>query len=141
MDSNHLAFELGRAGCQPGALEDGLRRAEHYFLAHTYSPEAATTWCQAQRQEAAHSLALVPPAACAEAPVWTTLGLTKEEFRRLPAPGGAWPEGREHQPPPVHSRRPQDAPLTAEELTTLEGLSWAERQTKGREMQQSPEPR
>ena len=54
MDSNLLAFELGRAGILPEALEDGLRRAEAHFHNHDYSAEAASAWCQAQRQEAAH---------------------------------------------------------------------------------------
>ena len=110
MDSNHLAFELGRAGCQPGALEDGLRRAEHYFLAHTYSPKRPRPGARRRGRRRAYS-GSSRRGRLAEAPVWTTLGLTKEEFQTPTRPSGAWPGGAEHQPPPVHSRRPQDAPL------------------------------
>ena len=105
MDANHIAFALGKLGLLPAALEDGLRRAEQYFRDHAYSPEAATAWAQAQRQEAAHLFGQPAQDAPRTQTVWDTLGMTQEAFERMPA---SWrmTQGRALDPPPVHSRRP-----------------------------------
>jgi hypothetical protein len=75
MDTNHIAFELGRAGILPAALEDGLRRAEHYFQEHASTPEDVTTWCQSQRQAAPHLFGVTPS---------ERLNMSREQFDRMP---------------------------------------------------------
>ena len=78
----------------------------------------------------------------ASRPLWEVLGMTEEAFMRMPS---AWRSARwyEQRPPPegAHPRRPVSRILTAEELKSLEGLPWAERSTKGRQMQQTPPAR
>jgi hypothetical protein len=69
-------------------------------------------------------------------PVWTKLGLSQQDFYAMPA---SWrlAQGWAHQAPTV-SRRPETRVLTAEELSSLKGLGWAEYLTRGRAMQQTP---
>jgi hypothetical protein len=71
-------------------------------------------------------------------PVWEKLGMDKATFDGMPM---TWrlAQGWAHQAPPV-SRRPETRVLTAEELSSLKGLAWAEYLTRGREMQQTPRP-
>jgi hypothetical protein len=132
MDADHIAFTLGTLGLVPAALEDGLRRAEAHFREHPYTPEAAQAWAEAQRLSAAHLFGQPAQASSTQPPVWEQLGMSEEAFTRMP-PAWRLAQGRNLQPPPVHSRRPTSRPLSAEELTTLEGLPWAERRERGRQ--------
>jgi hypothetical protein len=69
-------------------------------------------------------------------PVWTKVGMTQQDFYAMP-PTWRSAQGWAHQAPPV-SRRPETRELTAEELSSLKGLGWAEYLTRGRAMQQTP---
>ena len=71
-------------------------------------------------------------------PVWTKVNMTQQEFYAMPL---SWRshQGWTYQPPAVR-QQPTTRELTAEELPSLEGLPWAERLTRGRQMQQSPPP-
>ena len=141
MDHNHVAFALGQLGLVPAALEDGLRRAEQYFATRDYTPEAAVTWAQAQRQEAAHLFGQPAQASSSPPPVWEQLGMDKTTFDKMPA-DWRMEQARRLQPPPVHSRRPVTRPLSVEELAALdaEGLPWSERRERARQLQQTPLP-
>jgi hypothetical protein len=69
-------------------------------------------------------------------PVWEKLGMDKATFDGMPM---TWrlAQGWAHQAPTV-SRRPEMRVLTAEELSSLKGLAWAEYLTRGRAVQQTP---
>ena len=74
--------------------------------------------------------------------IWTKLGLGEAQFLSLPA-AERMTMARAFVPAvPVHPRRPVSRSLTTEELAQLdaEGLPWAERREKARQMQQTPEP-
>lgn len=74
-------------------------------------------------------------------PTWIKANITYQEFMTLP-PAVRLALEREHNPEPVKPRRPTYRHLTDEEVAALqaEPLSWSERLTKARALQQSPPP-
>lgn len=119
MDTQHIHAAATAAGIPPEALDHVAARVLAHFAGASPKPADLTSFIAAL-------------------PTWDKLGMTQDAFNAMPA---TWrlAQGWAHQAPPV-SRRPDTRVLTAEELKTLEGLSWAEYHTKGRQMQQSPPP-
>jgi hypothetical protein len=69
----------------------------------------------------------------------TICGIPIELWNTLP-PSERLTRFRQTQPPPPPKAKPRARELTEAELQALEGLSWSERLTKARELQQVPSP-
>jgi hypothetical protein len=117
MTHDQISAAAVQCGIPPEALDAVVSTVRTHFGSETVKPADV----------AAYITAL---------PVWTKIGMTYEAFAQMP-PTWRAAQGWAHQAPPV-SRRPESRILTAEELATLKGLSWAEYYTRGRELQQTP---
>jgi hypothetical protein len=118
MDTHQIHAAAGAAGIAPEAFDHVAAKVRAHFADGT-PPKPADL--------AAFLTAL---------PVWEKLGMDKATFDGMPM---TWrlAQGWAHQAPTV-SRRPETRVLTAEELSSLKGLAWAEYLTRGRAMQQTP---
>jgi hypothetical protein len=117
METSQIHAACTQAGIVPEALDVVTARVRAHFGDSPVRPADLTNYL-------------------ASLDVWVKLGMTYEAFATMP-PTWRIAQGWAHQPPPV-SRKPDSRSLTAEELRTIEGLAWAERMTRGREMQQTP---
>lgn len=122
METQAIREAAVQHGIVPEAIEDVVDLVKTRFAGEQPSPAAVETYLRAL-------------------PTWTKVGMSKEEFYEQPL---AWRHSMGHQyappSPAVHSRRPVYRTLIPEECATLDGLPWAERLTRGREMQQTPAP-
>jgi hypothetical protein len=129
-----------QAHCLDSAVEDVTRRLEARFQGEQPSPEAVKQWLtETLKAAAAHLFPSVPTQP------WDKLGIERTVWESL-SPSTKLAMARQLQPLPPetrpHPRRPVYRDLTAAELKALdaEGLSWAERHAKARQLQQTPLP-
>jgi hypothetical protein len=121
MDTKQLHEVITQRGIKPEALDQVAARVRSHFEGSNPTPQDVADYI----------LAL---------PLWERLGMTEAGFLSYPA---TWrlDQARAHQAPPG-PRRPVTRELTKEEVAALdaEGLPWAERREKARQLQQSPLP-
>jgi hypothetical protein len=136
VDTAEVVAIAKAAGCLDAAGEDVLHRVRTHFGAITPSLEEVTAYVRGDlHQVAPHCWPVVATAADAAArggappEIWAKMSL-EDRLSRY----------RQANPPVVEKRRPVSRDLTTKELASLEGLSWVEKITKARVMQQTPPP-
>ena len=122
METKQIYEAAMARGAHAAAVEDIVARVNVFFAGKTPALRASTGFLPA-----------CPCGPCVRS-------LTRTLRRCTLSSRCGWNASTSLNPVPVHSRRPMQRELLTEELESLEDLPWAERVTRGRQMQQSPLP-